>query len=90
MKIADRLSPLEYRDWIRARAMDVLSNLVLRARQGERITLIDKIRDEEDIDVLDGMRAACGARGRVLTDEEIWAFQERRFHLMKRNKAHAK
>lgn len=52
-------------------------------RGGPRPTLADKIGQVSDIDELDGMRAACGARGQVLSEDERAAFARRRAELQK-------
>jgi len=62
----------------------IVSALIDRFRRTGRCpSLTEKIEDETDIAVLNGMQAACGARGQELTMEEIEAFARRRVELRK-------
>lgn len=55
-------------------------------RTGRSPTLAEKFQHENDLNVLEEMRAACGARGRILTEEEESAFALRRAELQRGQK----
>lgn len=60
-----------------------MTRLIDLFKRTGRVTLIDKISDTSCPQTLDAMQAACGARGQMLTDDEIAAFARRRVELMR-------